>query len=369
MLLAVTFQSVVSIIWYVIIAILSLMFMVVVHEFGHYISGKIFHFKILEFAIGFGPPIIKKKMKNGEIFTIRPIPLGGFCQFEDEDAESPSPTAFNNQAPWKRLIVLFSGAFFNLVSAFIIITMFFTFYGQILPTVVRVYPDSANQGLIKEGDAVLRVNGRQMNVLMPEDASKLLGEAGDAATIVVLRNGKRIVLDLTKTDYTLGEFDENGNFSVQLDDQNKPVKNHGFGIATALTPQKLNFFSALGRSFSFTFFLVYKIFAILGQLITGKIGMENAGGPITTIQVMSEAAKGGFAALSYVICLISANLAVMNLLPLPALDGSRMVFCLIEWIFKKPVNKKIEGWIHSVGFILLICFAIFADVFRYLIKK
>lgn len=365
-LLSATFAEVMTTIGYVCIAILSLMFMVVVHESGHYLAGKLLGFKILEFSIGFGPAIFKKKnKKNGEVFAIRPIPLGGFCQFEDEDEASDSPTAFNNQKPWKRIIVLFSGALFNFISAWIIITLFFTFYGQILPTVAYVYEDSANVSVLQEGDAFLRVNGKQVNILLASDAAEYFSE-GDTAEVVVLRDGKRVTLTLSKADYVLGELDEDGNFIASVDENGVVQTHYGYGFSSMTTPVKLNFFTAFGRSFSFMFFLVWKILWILGQLITGKLGMENVGGPITTIKVMSEASSGGFAVLSYVICIVSANLGVMNLLPLPALDGSRIVFCLIEWIFKKPINKKVEAVIHTAGFVLLFCFAIFADVFHFI---
>ena len=360
MILAVTFQSVMSTIGYILLALLALMFMVIVHELGHYLAGKILGFKILEFSIGFGPAIFKRtNKKTGELFSIRPIPLGGFCQFEGEDeAGNESPTAFNNQAPWKRLIVLFSGAFFNLISGWIIIVIFFSAYGQVLPQIAEVYDTSANVGVLQQGDVFLRVDGKQSNVLLPEDATALFKDADDQINVVVLRDGKRVKLTLTKAEYT-----------VTNNETGEVTTNYGFGFSSYVGVKKLPFYLALGRSFSFMFFLVYKILAVLGSLVTGKMGMDSVGGPVTTISVMSEAASGGIAMLSYVICIVSANLAVMNLLPLPALDGSRMVFCLIEWIFKKPINRKVEGIIHTVGIILLFGFAIFADVFRYFIAK
>ena len=212
--------------------------------------------------------------------------------------------------------------------------------------------------VLQQGDVFLRVDGKQSNVLLPEDATALFKDADDQINVVVLRDGKRVKLTLTKAEYTVTNT-ETGEVTT----------NYGFGFSSYVGVKKLPFHLALGRSFSFMFFLVYKILAVLGSLVTGKMGMDSVGGPVTTISVMSEAASGGIAMLSYVICIVSANLAVMNLLPLPALDGSRMVFCLIEWIFKKPINRKVEGIIHTVGIILLFGFAIFADVFRYFIAK
>jgi regulator of sigma E protease len=368
--IAATFADIMSTIGFVLLAILALVFMVVVHELGHYTAGKLLGFRILEFSVGMGPAIFKKKnKKNGEVFALRCFPLGGACMFEDEEDASDSPTAFNNQAPWKRLIVLFSGAFANLLSALIIITLFFTFYGQLLPTVAEVYNDSANAGILQKGDVFLRVNGRQMNVLMADDASVRFADSEDSMEASVLRDGKRVKLTLHRGYYILGSFDENGVFTPELDSNGNQQTKYGFGFSSYISAVRLDFFSAFARAFSFMFFLVYKIFVILWMLISGKVGMENAGGPITTIKVMSDASRGGFAMLSYVVCLVSANLAVFNLLPLPALDGSRMVFCIIEWIRKKPISKKIEAVIHTVGFFLLIGFAVFADVFHFLFYK
>lgn len=369
MLLAMSFGEIMLNIGYVLLALLALMFMVVVHELGHYVAGKILGFKILEFSIGFGPKIFKHtNKKTGEIFSIRPFPLGGFCQFEGEDEEgNESPTAFNNQAPWKRLIVLFSGAFMNLVSGWLIIVIFFTAYGQVLPQVAEVYETSKNYEVLEVGDTFLRVDGKQVNVLLPEHATEVFQKTGDTVEVVVLRDNKRVKLTLNKGDYILGEYDENGVFVPSINQETGEVESkYGFGFSSYCAPKKLPFFSALGRSFGFMFFLVFEILAILGTLITGKLPMNSVGGPVTTINVMKDAVSGGLATISYVVCIVSANLAVMNLLPLPALDGSRMVFTLIEWIFKKPVPRKIEAIIHTVGMVLLFGFAIFADVFQFL---
>jgi regulator of sigma E protease len=339
--------------------------MVVIHEFGHYLAGKIFKFKINEFAIGFGPPIFKHtSKKTGEVFSIRPLPLGGFCQFQDEDADSKVEGAFNSKPAWQRLIVLFSGAFFNFVAALIIITFFFTLYGQPLPTIYKVYGDSPNAELLQQDDAIIKINGRNVNVLEEGDYNKILANAGEEVSATILRNGKTIKLTLHKANIASGKFDENGEFIPEIGVDGSPITFYGFGISTYVAPHKIPFLLSIGRAFSFMFFLVYKILALFGSLFTGKIGMENVGGPIATVNAMQSAARGGAAMLIYVVSLISANLAVMNLLPLPALDGSRMLFCVIEMIFKKPINKKVEGIIHAAGFILLIGFALFADVFR-----
>ena len=368
MLLSATFASVMSTIGYVLLALLCLMGMVVVHEFGHYIAGKILGFKINEFAIGFGPRILKiKNKKNGEIFSIRPIPLGGFCQFEGEDEEAENENSFNSQPPWKRLIVLFNGAFFNFLSAILIITLVFTFYGQILPVVGDVAEESylARETDIHEGDVLLSVNGKQINILMVNDVSMAFSRIGEeGGTFTILRDGKKKTVYVERSD--IYQRDENGE--IVLNEQGEPVTYRGFGFGIGLMYCKLDFFTSLGRAFGYSFFMVWKILWSIGQLFTGVIKLsESAGGPITIIFTMSTAARTGGGTLAYIVCLISANLAVMNLLPLPALDGSRMLFTVIEWIRKKPLNRKVEGMIHFVGIIVLFAFAIMADVFQFLL--
>ncbi len=430
--LAATAGEVFTYIGYVIVALLALMVMIVVHELGHYTAGKLLGFKIDEFAIGFGPAIFKRKnKKTGEMFSIRPFPIGGFCSFHGEDEEGAlldengervkdengnivkDPEAFNNQKAWKRLIVLFAGAFMNFVSAIVIITIYFSAYGQILPNVVSVYDDGGYENVFVEGDVILNVNGKQVNIVSQEDLDKVFAKVGDSAKFKVLRGGKRITVNASKFYYnpfeegefithingtelphpimynqlaecgqadtdenltlTVVKYDESGEISqvstaivsrITDEDGNAGYFSYGFGITRSMARIKLPFFLALGRSFGFCFFIVFKILASLGALITGKIGLEAAGGTITTIGVMAKVSALGFDSFLYVVAIISANLAVMNLLPFPALDGSRMLFTLIEMIFRKPVPRKVEAIIHTVGLILLLVLAVFLDIFH-----
>lgn len=487
---------------YVIVALLALMFMIVVHEFGHFIAGRKLGFQVNEFAIGFGPPIYKRKTKWGGQFSIRPIPLGGFCAFEGEEDDNDNPKAFNNMPPWKRIIVLFMGAFFNFVSAMIIITIFFSAYGEQVAVVGKMYEGGKNSEIMQEGDIILAVDGKIKHILMNDDFSDMLAGCGDTATLKILRNGKtqKVVIEkgsykyfapvaerdfyqilyiednayravnlddgwsVTKIDgkkknadtpltelksgtsvvfekdgvshegfitvvrrgdrltylndnfvppMTTTEYDslskslkngdyimfqqelEGGSYSVPVllsqdtvkdfsgnvisdfsyfgfvsghnqliagEDGNEPAN---FGFTRRLSSEKLGFFRSLGRSFTYSFFIVFKVLALLGQLITGKMGLESAGGPITVISTMSSGIRqAGFPYLLYITCILSANVAVMNLLPLPALDGSKIVLTAVEWIRGKPLNRKVEAVIHTVGMVLLFTFTIFIDIFH-----
>ncbi len=423
--IAVTAGEVFAYIGYVIVALLALMVMIVVHEAGHYTAGKLLGFKIDEFSIGFGPAIFKRKnKKTGEVFSLRPFPVGGFCAFHGEDADGAlldkngnqildadgnvvkDPTAFNNQKAWKRLIVLFSGAFMNFLSAIVIITIYFTAYGQLLPNVVSVKSTSDYQNIFEENDVILNINGKQVNILLQEDLDNAFSDLGDSATFKVLRDGKVVKFTANKFSYSpfsdgdfivsvngeelesaisytqLGDYydtDEQLTLVVERYGEDGKVYqrttmlvkrgdegfcSYGFGITRSLSRAKLPFFLAFGRSWGFSFFIVFKILASLGALITGKAGLETAGGTITTIGMMAKVTALGFDSFLYVVAIISANLAVMNLLPFPALDGSRMLFTLIEMIFRKPVPRKVEAVIHTVGLVLLLVFAVFLDIFH-----
>ena len=344
---------------YVLLALVALMIMIVIHESGHYLAGKLLGFGIDEFAIGFGPPILKKRnKKTGELFTLRILPLGGFCAFRGEDAEEgeDDPTAFNRQKPWKRLIVLFSGAFFNFLSAILIITVYFTAYGQVLPVVNTAYEVNGQENVFRPGDVILAKDGLQVNIMTYDDILGTFDDVKTGTKFKILRDGKAMTVTVTVGTYTIDdeEFLEEG----------ESPKRTGAGIIYGAQPVKLGFFRSLGRSFGFSFFIVFKILASIGALLTGQVGLEAAGGTITVITTIAEVSSTGFGSFLYVVAIISANLAVMNLLPLPALDGSRMVFTLIEMIFRRPVPRKVEAVIHVVGLVLLVLLAVFLDIFH-----
>ena len=209
-LLSVTAKDVFSYIGYIILALLALMLMIVVHESGHYLAGKLFKFNIDEFSIGFGPAIFKKRnKKNGELFAIRCIPLGGYCAFHGEDEEdedkkvetenfslysevdqmnNPKKVGFNEQAPWKRLIVQFAGAGFNFLFAIIVIAIYFATYGQFLPQVSNAHDLEGAPAVFQDGDVILRINNKQVNILLQDDIDNAFKKVGETGKFKVLRN-------------------------------------------------------------------------------------------------------------------------------------------------------------------------------------
>lgn len=460
--LLVTFLDVLSTVGAVLLAIVILLIMITIHELGHYLVGKALKFKITEFSIGMGPAIFKRKNKEtGEQFSIRAIPLGGFCSFYGEDEEIKNKKemteeekkdvegAFNNKEPWKRILVLVAGATMNFLLGIIFLMLSIGFYGQQLIRVYEVNPVEENISAIQPDDILLSINGK--NIYMTTDVVTYLEnkKAGDEVKVVVLRDGERVNLTTTLTSDPNGEslidlvnaysalgmgtvievsdasrnyfeagdsiisindnqerelctrlftasdvvkylrsLNEGDEFSIYVvrdgtyenlkfvldfdssffDDDSELLQRIGIlGVETYLSgesiPVKFGFFETIGRGFAYSFSVAGTVFKILGQLLTGKIGLRAMGGTITTISATTTMIKtGGFQYFFELGGYIGINLAVVNLLPIPALDGSRVVFCIIEWIRKKPVNRKIEGIIHTVGLVLLLIFSVLVDV-------
>lgn len=350
---------------YFVAALVCLMVMIIIHELGHYTAGKIFKFKINEFAIGFGPAIFKHtNKKNGEIFSLRCLPFGGFCAFAGEDEKGEEVGDFNSKPVWQRIIVLFSGAFFNFISAIIIISVFFMSYGEYFPTVGKAF-DLDNNGVqieqvLHEEDIILRVDGKRTYSLLEPfvKLSKYL-ENKESAVLEINRGGEIMQITVQKGNYIFEKKLENG--------QIEKVNQFGIGVSLGLARQKLGFFESIGHAFAFCFEVIGLIFRTIGGLFTGALKVKDTmGGTVTAITSLAEMTKSGFPAVMYGVCVLSASLAIMNLLPIPALDGSRIIFCIIEAIKRKPINRKIESIINTVGLVLLLALAITLDLIHFL---
>lgn len=377
------------------LAVVILLMMVTVHEFGHYLAGKILKFKINEFSVGFGPALFKKRSKKtGELFALRLIPLGGYCAFDGEDGleeteETAQPFAeyeqeektqkdggivatndetypepkgkpFTEQAPWKRIIVLLAGAFMNYILALFFIVGMFAGIGRPLYSVMLTNPEEtaqtatmADDGL-RDGDVLLEINGHNL-YLITDYMSALDGkDAGETVVVTVLREGKK-----TKANLTLAI---DADFKNMSDTRTLLHALNVYGLYT--TTVKQGFFETMGHSFAYSFKIGGTVLRSLGELLTGKLGLDAMGGPVTTINVTAKAASSSVLAFLNIAALIGVNLAVFNLLPIPALDGCKVIFCIIEWIRKKPVNRKVEAMIHFIGIIFLLGFAVLVDLLQ-----
>lgn len=386
-----SFASVMKSIGGVLLAVVILLVMVTIHEFGHYVAGKILGFKINEFSVGFGPAVFKKRSKKtGELFALRIVPLGGYCAFDGEDeddeptvqedekpfeeiteksdeteTEYPEPKGerFNDQPPWKRIIVLLAGATMNYILAVFLIVLMFACVGRPLYKVVEENPNAEptpetavieNTNGLQTDDIILKINGK--NMYMITDYMDILDgkDAGDCVEVTVLRGGEKIKVEMI--------------LAIDADIKNLSDTNtllHSMGIYGLYTvTEKQGFFESVGHSFAYSVKIGGTVLRSLGELLTGKLGLDAMGGPVTTIKVTSQAASSGLLSFLNIAAFIGVNLAVFNLLPIPALDGCKVIFCIIEWIRKKPVNRKVEAMIHFIGIIFLFGFAILVDLLQ-----
>lgn len=372
-----------SVIGSVLLAILILLVMITVHEFGHYIAGKALKFKINEFAIGFGPKLFKRtSKKTGEAFSVRLLPLGGFCAFEGEDGENEKvcEDAFTNKAPWKRIIVLIAGPLMNYLLALLLIIISMFSFGQMMYKIGSVASPSedgiaAEQYIeysFEENDVILKVEGR--NIYLTTDFISALGgkKQGDKVKVTVSRqNAVQDIEIMLREDCSFDNMTDMGTvcralgvgtYAVTPEGDEQEVKIY-YDISAV--NYRFGFFTTLGHSFQYSWRIAGSIFQILGELLTGRLGLNTMGGPVTTIKLTSEIATQSLQSFFEIAAYIGVNLAVFNLLPIPALDGSKVIFCLIEWIFRKPVPRKIEAVIHAIGFFAILGFAVLVDILQF----
>ncbi len=389
----------------IVLAVAILLVMVTIHEFGHYVAGKILNFKINEFSVGFGPAIFKKRSKKtGELFALRVIPLGGYCAFDGEDdfetEEKPSETVeetqekevfadvtakenvepvetveipetkktleqadeypqpqgvrFNDQAPWKRIIVLVAGATMNYLLALLLIVLMFATLGQPMYKIAEPRDGKTMSAVYQTGDIIESIDGKKVYMITDYMDALSGKKAGDKVTVRVIRENERVDL---KVDLAM-----DANF-VNMSDTGRLLGALGLDGLYTVTVQH-GFFETIGRSFAYSWKIGGTVLRSLGELLTGKLGLDAMGGPVTTITVTAQAASSSMLQFLNIASLIGVNLAVFNLLPVPALDGSKVVFCLIEWIRKKPINRNVETIIHFIGLIVLFGFAILVDLLQ-----
>lgn len=370
-LLGVTAAKVFSTIGYIIVALLTLMVMIVIHEFGHYIVGKIFKFKINEFAIGFGPPIFRFMTRNGEYFSIRPIPLGGFCAFEGEDADSEIKGSFNSQAPWKRILVLLAGVTFNIFSAFLILGICFSTYGYTLPKVAGFYDstDSSFVQTLQQDDIIYELNGKKIYALNSFNVSSIIEKAeSNTMDCIVIRNGEKVKIQVTIAEfsypvYSNDCYDENGQL-IEGSIATETKTYNGLGVQTATALYRLDFGDALVKGIVYCGQIIVFLFQTIGGIFVGKVAISGSlGGPLTTVSVLANTISyTGFRGVLMLLGMMSANVAIFNILPIPALDGCKILFTVIEWIRGKPINRKVEAIISTVGLILLFAMTIIFDI-------
>ena len=341
----------------IVIALLIFGLIVLAHEFGHFLLAKKSGIDVLEFSIGFGPRLISFT-RGGTRYSLKLLPLGGSCAMLGEDENSTEPNAFNNKSVWARIAVVAAGPVFNFIFAFLLLLIVIGAIGYDKPVLYSVTADSpAETAGLKEGDVITRFNGHTIHFAR-EISTALTFDPLDGSPISVtwLRDGQKTTAEITPV------LSDSGSYLIGIG------YNPGYREKTGVLNTVKYAFYEVG-------YWIETTVKSLGMMIRGKVKTKDISGPVGIINTIGNTYEQsrqdgvGYVLLNLmnISILLSANLGVMNLLPLPALDGGRLMFLVIEAIRRKPVNPEKEGMVHLIGFILLLIlmgFVMYNDIVK-----
>ena len=321
----------------VIIAIIVFGVIIAIHEFGHFAVAKLCNIRVNEFAIGMGPALIKRR-KGETLYAVRAIPIGGYVKMEGEDESSEDERAFNKKPVYQRILVVVAGAVMNLLLGFIIIFIATLMSKGISTTVIANFNENAtsHESGLQVDDKILKINGRRIFV----DADivfELLNDEDGITQIVVERSGEKVHLNDVKFDI---EKNEDGTQSINFD--------------FMVYGQQKSFTNIVKFTANKTVSTARIIWITLKDLIKGKYGINDLSGPIGVVDAIGQASSMGLVELLALASFITINVGIFNLLPIPALDGGRIVFLIIEGIRRKPIKPEYEGYVHFIGLALLL---------------
>lgn len=337
---------------YILLAILIFGFLIFIHEFGHFLAAKLFKVQVNEFSINMGPKLLQKQWGETK-YSLRLIPIGGYCAMEGEDAETGNPRAFTAAKWWKRLIILCAGAFMNFLTGFVIMALLIGFtFGGMRTLELQDFMEGCTlcgEDGLQAGDEIYAIDGRR--TYLYSDFSMLADRSADTTyDLTVIRNGEKVTLHdfkMEKQELT----DDEGNTGLY----------YGFYFGGV---EKINFFNTFKYAGYYCIDFTRMVWYGLSDLFTGRASINDMSGVVGVVDVMvqtgEEAQTVGDAVsdIFLLAALIAVNLAVMNMLPIPALDGGRVFFLLISTAYtaitKKKIDPKYEGYIHAAGMILLL---------------
>ena len=336
--------------------ILVLSITIFIHELGHFIFAKRAGIYVYEFCIGMGPRIFKFKRKNDETeYGIRILPIGGFCAMAGEgiedDEDVPKDKKLQSKTWLQRFLTIVAGVMFNFILALVILIVIGFINGNPnnKPIISQVPVESPSyEAGLQAGDVIKTLNGTKINTI-----DRLLieyqMEYGKTLELEVLRDGKIEKISIVPVE-------------------NEGTYSYGFSLDSTV---RYGFFEGIKYGFSKFFSLIEQMFLVITYLITGKLSLSNLSGPVGIYNIVGESAKAGLINLVYLIGYLSINVGFINLLPIPAFDGGRILFLIIEKIRRKPVNIKIENTVHAVGLALLMILMVvitYNDIVRFIIK-
>ena len=318
----------------IIYAVILFVLLIFPHELGHFLVAKAVGVRVNEFAFGMGPALFKRQ-KGETLYAVRLIPIGGYCAMEGENEESDDSRSFNNKPGWAKIAVLLAGSAMNVLIAVLVLSIMMGVVGSATTSVDQVQADSpAYAAGLQTGDKILAVDGEEIGSW--QELTQVISGSADTRAITVERDGREITVDITPVK------GEDGRYIV--------------GITSAVSH---NAFTAVKNGSKATWNLTVVMFDALKQLVTGSASTEDIAGPVGIVTMVSETTNYGLTYFGYLLALMSLNLAVINMLPLPALDGGRILFVIIRRITGRMITDQLESRIHATGMILLFGFMIF----------
>ncbi len=336
----------------IILAILVFGIIVFIHELGHFLLAKANKIRVDEFSLGMGPRLVSF-VKGETRYSLKLLPLGGSCMMGEDDVDDMSEGSFNSKSVWARMSVVVAGAVFNFLLALIfsMIVIGYTGYDKpVISGVVEGFP--AQEAGLTEGDRIVKMNNKKINIWR-EITYYNMFHPGETVELIYERDGEKHEATITP------KKDEDGNYLI--------------GITSPAQYEKANLLTAVQYGVYEVKFWICTTLESLKMLVTGDVGVDQLSGPVGIVTVVDETYQqsksyGVMVVIMQMLnigILLSANLGVMNLLPLPALDGGRLVFMIVEAIRGKRVPADKEGWVHGIGMILLLAlmaFVMFNDV-------
>lgn len=328
------------IVLYILIAILIFGFLIFIHELGHFLFAKKYGVAITEFSLGMGPKIFSKKGKDGIDYSLRLFPIGGFVSMVGESEESDNPNSFNKKPAYQRFIITLAGAVMNLLVGVIIMVILTSTNQRFGTTKIGEFTnDSTSSQYLMLEDEIIKVGNTRVHTAS-ELNYEIMRKGYEPISLTIIRNGHEIVID-------------NVVFPT--------ITNEGIVFGTTdffVYGEEKTFYNVIKNSYFSCKSTIKMIWDSLYDLVSGRYGMEQVSGPIGVTGAITNAAKTSTYSLFYLVVVISMNLGIFNLLPIPALDGCSLLLLLIEMIARKPIPQKIEYGIKAIGFILLMGFAV-----------
>lgn len=336
---------------YILLAILAFGLLILLHELGHYLTARLFGVAIKEFSIGMGPRLFGyTSKKTGIDYKLCLLPIGGYVAMVGEDEESDDPNALSKKPAWQRLIIMAAGGVTNLFLGFLLILLTVSLVSSnLVTTTVDRFPEyedgrvasSYTEGL-RSGDIIRKVDGRRVRIGAELDY-EIMRRGIESVTLEIERDGAVLIL-------------ENFDFRTYVDEASGQTLG---GRDFYLTVEEGDLSGILRHTLVRSVVTVRMVWESLYDLITGRFGIEAVSGPVGVTGVMVETAKTGIINFLYLVAVISLNLGVVNLFPLPALDGGRILFLGIAAIIRRPIPEKVEGIIHFAGLLLLFGLMLF----------